>query len=389
MLWILVVVFLIPEDRVTAMSRLAGAAGVLAVLAVIIAFVRFQVWPLSGQAIQNGEGVDATLRRHHIRHIIGVVLTVLLILAIGTGAVYVALLQRIVSTNIRHETLLPTPSAASTPPEDTSAIEAPTPEPLASKGSVNILLVGADALNGTIGGRADAIILVHVSSDRKKVYLVHFPRDMYVEVPGHGNDKINAAYAYGGTPLLINTLRGLVDVPIDHVAIIERKGFIRMTDALGGVDVYADEPSTEFEVTIHVGMNHLNGDEAEVFVLERHQLSEGDISRGRRQQEFLKALLFKALSKETLTNPVRFAQFVDAATRYLVVDKALSIGQLYSLALSLRNLRSDDVVFVTAPITGFGRSPQGASIDIVDKAKMARLSEALRTDTMSAYVTGQ
>jgi anionic cell wall polymer biosynthesis LytR-Cps2A-Psr (LCP) family protein len=136
-------------------------------------------------------------------------------------------------------------------------------------------------------------------------------------------------------------------------------------------------------------MNHLDGEEALNFVRERYQLTEGDISRGRREQAFVKALMLKVLSKQTLTNPVRFAALVGAVARNLTVDNALSIADIYSQALAMKNLRSEDIVFVTAPFTGFGRSPQGASIDIVDVVKMARLSIALRTDTMGTYVAGQ
>jgi anionic cell wall polymer biosynthesis LytR-Cps2A-Psr (LCP) family protein len=165
------------------------------------------------------------------------------------------------------------------------------------------------------------------------------------------------------------------------------------------VDVYAEEASSD-EVyndtftekwynAVHVGMNHLDGNSALAFVRERYQLSKGDISRGRRQQAFVKALMLKILSKETLTNPIRFAALVNAMARNLTVDNAFSVSDIYSQVLAMKDLRSEDIVFVTAPITGFGRSPQGASIDIVDEAKMAQLSIALRTDDMSGFVAGQ
>jgi LCP family protein required for cell wall assembly len=264
-------------------------------------------------------------------------------------------------------------------------------------GAVLILLlltVGTGAsylafLNHTVAdGRSDVIILMHITGDRQKVYLVHFPRDMYVDVPGRGKDKINAAYAYGGPQLLVRTLRSLVDVPIDHVAIVGFEGFKAMTDAVGGVDVYAEEASTSLG-TVHIGMNHLDGEAALGFVQERYELSRGDISRGRRQQAFLKALILKVLSRQTLTNPVRFAQLVDAATRNVTVDNAFSVADIYSQALAMRNLRSEDIVFITAPISGLGTSPQGASIDIVDDVKMAELSAALRSDDMGSISIGQ
>jgi LCP family protein required for cell wall assembly len=318
---------------------------------------------------------------------------ILLVLTVGTGVVYWALLNHTVTTNVKHEALLPTPSAGETSPiEDPSAMNPSPKDPAAgaplAKGAVNILLIGSDGETSVANGRSDVIILMHITSDRKKVYLVHFPRDMYVEVPGRGKDKINAAYAYGGPQLLIRTLRNLVDVPIDHAAVIGFEGFKAMTDAVGGVDVYAEEASTEGG-TIHVGMNHLDGEEALNFVRERYQLTEGDISRGRREQAFVKALMLKVLSKQTLTNPVRFAELVGAVARNLTVDNALSIADIYSQALAMRDLRSEDIVFVTAPFTGFGRSPKGASIDIVDVAKMAQLSIALRTDDMSSIALGQ
>jgi len=299
------------------------------------------------------------------------------------------LLNHTVTTNVKHEALLPTPSAGETlPVESPTTKDSSAKVPLA-KGAQNILLIGSDSRTSVADGRSDVIILVHVSADRQKVYLVHFPRDMYVDVLGHGKDKINAAYAYGGPQLLIRTLRNLVDVPIDHAAVIGFEGFKAMTDAVGGVDVYAEEASNEFGYVFHVGMNHLDGEAALGFVRERYQLTEGDISRGRREQAFVKALMLKVLSKQTLTNPVRFAALVGAVAHNLTVDNALSIADIYSQALAMRDLRGKDIVFITAPITGFGRSPQGASIDIVDVAKMAQLSIALRTDDMSSIALGQ
>lgn len=324
----------------------------------------------------------ATPGTHRIRRIIVSTVLILLVLTVGTAVTYLALLNQTFTTNVKHEALLPTPSAGETSPvEDPSA-----------KGALNILLIGSDSKTSVANGRSDVIILMHITSDRKKVYLVHFPRDMYVDVPGHGKDKINAAFAYGGSQLLVRTLRNLVDVPIDHVAVIGFEGFKAMTDAVGGVDVYAEEASDEFSYlygTIHVGINHLDGNAALWFVRERYQLSEGDISRGRRQQAFIKALMLKVLSKQTLTNPVRFAALVNAVARNLTVDNAFSIADIYSQALAMKNLHSEDIVFITAPITGTGTGPNGLSDDFVDYTKMAQLSIALKTDDMSSYVAGQ
>jgi LCP family protein required for cell wall assembly len=339
---------------------------------------------------------------------VAVLLTVLVLTA-GSAVAYLAVLNHSFVTNISHESLLP-PSTPSEAPTDTGSPETnpSTASPstgVVSHGDVpvrkalNILLIGSDGKAGVDSGRSDVIILAHVSGDRKKVYLVHFPRDMYVDIPGYGKDKINAAFFRGGSQLLVRTMQQLVGVTINHVAVVGFEGFEEMTDAVGGVDVYAEEASVDevynedftekWTNTIHVGMNHLDGKSALAFVRQRYQLTEGDISRGRRQQAFVKALLLKVLSRETLTNPARFARLVDAATRYLTVDSAFSTKDIYSLALSMKSLRSSDVVFITAPIASYGTTSTGAWIEHVDYGKLARLSAALKSDTMSTYALSQ
>jgi len=329
------------------------------------------------EAVETAATVAEPPRRRRLRRTIGIVVAVVLLLVIGSGASYVAFLNHTVTTNVQHAALLPTPGVD-------GAGDVPAREP-AAKGAQNILLIGSDARAGLAGARSDVIVLMHVADDRKSVTLVHFPRDLYVSVPGHGKDKINAAFAYGGSPLLVRTLQGLVEVPIDHVALVGFDGFKDMTDAVGGVNVYAEESSNSRGFAFHRGFNQMSGAAALAFVRERKQLSEGDISRGRRQQAFIKALMLQSLSKDVLANPLKLAQFVDAATSNLTVDDGFSVADLRSEAISMRNLRGKDIAFVTAPFTGFGTSPSGASIDLVDEDGMKALGQALRSDAMGRY----
>jgi len=317
-------------------------------------------------------------RHSRVRRTLTVVLALLVLLVVGGVAAYLLLLNHTVTANVQHESLLPTPGVS-------GAQAAPTKKP-AAKDAQNILIIGSDGRAGLAGSRSDVIVLMHVAADRKTVTLVHFPRDLYVSVPGHGKDKINASYAYGGAPLLVSTLQQLVGVPVDHVAIVGFEGFKRMTDAVGGVDVYVQEPSTSAEgYTFNRGYQHMDGATALSFVRERKDLSEGDISRGKRQQAFIKALMLKSLSREVLTNPVRLAQFVEAGTSNLTVDEKFSVGDMRSEAFSMRNLRGKDISFVTAPFTGFGTAPNGGSIDLVDVPGMQALGEALQNDALSTY----
>src|SRR5690606_8825088 len=199
-------------------------------------------------------------------------------------------------------------------PIDVSGIEVPVsvPERDPSSGdALNFLVIGTDSRDLSVErGRSDVIVLMHINDERDRVDLVHFPRDLFVPIAGTGgSSKINAAYAYGGAPLLVQTLQPLIGVPTDHAAIVDFDSFKAMTDAIGGVDVQVTEAGGGFGV----GTYHMNGEEGLRFVRERYSLSQGDISRGERQMQFVKAVMLKALSLETLTNPARLARFVDAA----------------------------------------------------------------------------
>ena len=308
------------------------------------------------------------------------VLLALFVFLFGGAAAFVGYLGYTVNDNVTQEPLLPENRPPVTAPDGTEVKETGT--------GTNFLVVGADTRPGDVG-RSDVIVLVHIPQDASTIQMIHFPRDLYVDVPGHGKDKINAAYAYGGEPLLVETMEKLLKIRIHHVAKTNFDGFKNMTDAVGGVRVYAEEASNGTgnggPVVIRKGWNDLNGTEALAFVRERYTLSEGDISRGRRQLAFLKALMLKATSTETIANPLKIAKFTDAATKNLVLDQDLSIGTLRDYAISLRGIRGGDVVFATAPFSGYGTSPGGASIDIVDKKGMADLGTALRTDTMDEY----
>lgn len=317
------------------------------------------------------------------RKVLVAALVLLLVPALAVGG-YLAWLNQIVTTNVKQQLLLPGDGAsAGAGAQPTNDAGQPVTQPAGN--GTNYLLVGSDSGADGEGGRSDVMVLVHVPEDRRTVQLIHFPRDLWVPIPGHREAKLNAAYAFGGTPLLVTTMQNLLGITIDHVAMVGFEGFKRMTDAVGGLDITVEEPSITGGFRFEEGVMHMDGETALAFVRERKQLSEGDISRGKRQQAFIKALMLKGLSKETLTNPVRLKDFVGAATENLVVDQHLDVGTLRSEAFAMRSLRGDDIEFITAPFTGYGTSPDGQSIDIVDDVRMAQLGEALRNDTMSSY----
>lgn len=306
----------------------------------------------------------------------------LVLLGIGAAAAYLAFLNHTVSSNITHDRLLPDRPFEG---EDGELVTPSAPARSDAAGdALNFLVIGSDSRDlGVERGRSDVMVLVHVSHDRDSVHLVHFPRDLFVEIPGYSRkNKINAAYAFGGAPLLVETVQPLVGVPIDHVAIVNFESFKAMTDAIGGVDVNVAEASPGFSE----GTMHMDGDTGLEFVRERYALSQGDISRGERQQAFIKAIMLKALSGSTLTNPSRLANFVDAATTNLVVDDDLEVSAMRDLAFAMRGVRGGDIHFVTAPWTGIGNDDYAGSIVIPSEEQFEVLAGHLQNDTMDEYV---
>ena len=215
-------------------------------------------------------------------------------------------------------------------------------------------------------GRSDSLMVMHLAADRKDAYLISFPRDMYVDIPGYGKNKINAAYSFGGPQLAVATLEDLLHSRMDHVAIIDFDGFIRLTEDLGGVTVMNEHASKSRGYTFPAGKITIKGDEALAFVRERYELPNGDLDRAERQRLVVKAILEKGLSPETISNPAKFTGFVSGVAKHLIVDEGLTDKEIRRTAVSLR-LSANDLHLLQAPISGFG-TINGASIDVVDRA---------------------
>ncbi|GAA5189360.1 LCP family protein [Rugosimonospora acidiphila] len=263
--------------------------------------------------------------------------------------------------------------------------------PVVAKGAMNILLLGSDSRDpdekADAGSRTDTIIVMHIQADHKHAYLISIPRDTYVNVPGHGDNKINSAFAFGGLPLVIETVEGFTGVHIDHLALIDFGGFQQVTDALGGVDMYIDKTITSIHPpyrTFQKGTQHLNGAQALDYVRQRYQFPDGDITREKHQQEFLKDILDKAASTGTLTNPSKLNSFLSALTKSMTVDKDFSVADM---AWQFRNLRSSDLTFMTSPYSGFGER-DGQSVVLSDHDKASALYDAVAKDDMAAYLAG-
>jgi LCP family protein required for cell wall assembly len=253
-------------------------------------------------------------------------------------------------------------------------------------GTLNYVLLGSDSRDpdNDANGRSDTIMVVHLDKARNKAYIVSFPRDMYVSIPGYGKNKINAAYSFGGPALTVRTLESLTGVRMDHVVLVDFEGFIGLTDDLGGVTVPNKTAFTSHGYDYPKGKITISGKKALWFVRERHALPGGDLDRAENQRNVIKAIVAKGLSADVVADPAKFTTFIGNLAKHLTVDNSLTDAQIRQTALSLR-LKSKNIELLQAPLSGFGTAG-GQSIDVVDTTKMAELGKALQEDTMGAYL---
>jgi LCP family protein required for cell wall assembly len=303
-------------------------------------------------------------------------IAVLLVAVIGAGLLYAASIDRSLTKNLNRGVELPTEESSARPPKEAQ-----------ETGALNYVLLGSDSRDPANqgNGRSDTIMVVHLNAKRTKAYIISFPRDMYVNIPGYGRNKINAAFAFGGPQLAVRTLESLTGVRMDHVVLIDFQGFIRLTEDLHGVSVTNKTAFTAHGFHYPKGKITIAGDEALWFVRERKLLPGGDLARAENQRNVIKAIVEKGLSAKVISDPATFVTFIGNVARHLTVDNGLTEGEIRRAALSLR-LTGEDIELMQAPISGFGTTGDGQSIDVVDTAKMSEMSTALKKDQLADYL---
>ncbi|MFZ3452646.1 LCP family protein [Arthrobacter sp. 7Tela_A1] len=314
--------------------------------------------------------------RHRVRTTLLVFLSLVLVVALAAGGYLWNLARTFDSGSQTIANAMP-----STAPEKGNA----------AGDSRNILLIGSDTRDPGADARSDTMMLVHLPGDRSGVYVMSIMRDTWTEIPGHGEAKINAAMALGGVALTVDTVQTLFDVPIDHVAVIDFEGFKGLTTALGGIQV---ENAAGFQSSgadgeyFAAGPITLQGESALKFVRERYAFADGDYQRVRNQQAFVRGLMTRLISAETLSNPIKINNVVGEISPFLSVDEKLDAASAGGLAVELRSVRSNDIQMFTLPNLGVGTSADGQSIVVKDDAAIAGISEALKADRLPAYVQG-
>lgn len=287
-------------------------------------------------------------------------------------------------------------------------------EPPKVRGPMNLLLIGSDSrTKGKPGdGRSDVVILVHIPESTRHAYVISIPRDTYLPIAtadgGRGQrNKVNAAYAWGGAPRLVQTLDQFGDITVDWPIIVDFTGVRKLTDLVGGVDVVVDKtavdryrflpedspypsaPCTDPQgrsrrcVVFTAGKVHLDGKLAEYYVRQRRGLPNDDFDRAKRHQQYLRAVAEKVAEGNLLTDPLALDRLVRAAAGMLTVDRTMPVQRL---AFTLRGLRPEDLTFMTLPIAENRDVPGVGAVMIPDAGRCQELFAALRAGRLDRYV---
>jgi LCP family protein required for cell wall assembly len=240
----------------------------------------------------------------------------------------------------------------------------PLPEPFAGHDMVRVLLVGSDTRPHDVG-RADTIMVLFVNPRLPRAALISVPRDLRVQIPHHGLDKINHSYAFGGVELTRRTVEELFETDIPYYVHCDFDTFVKAVDMLGGVEVEVpdvegkgrgmnyDDNWGNLHIHLTPGLHHLNGYEAMGFVRYRH--GDSDFNRTKRQQEFIRALLAQKLRVANLPSLLRAGSYVlrkldtnlswQEAVDFLRVAKALSPGDLLTETVPIGDMRIGGIYY--------------------------------------------
>jgi LCP family protein required for cell wall assembly len=270
-----------------------------------------------------------------------------------------------------------------------------------TSGPINILVVGVDTRGGLthsqevqlnvghdIGLNTDTMMVVHIAANHQTVQVVSLPRDSWVEIPGHGMNKINAADGIGGPPLMVSTVEQATGLDINDYVQVDFLGFVSVINSLGGVNVclpYAVDDK-DSGLNLSAGLHHVDGVTALKFARDRHSFASSDLARIADQQQLMSSAFTEATASGVLANPVRLHEVLASVTAAVRVDKGFN---LVELADELRDVKPSDVSFTTVPIASADyQTPSGESAVLWNQSAASALFHRLQTDTAGPGPSG-
>lgn len=251
------------------------------------------------------------------------------------------------------------------------------------------LIVGSDSRqdshiqDGTKGERADSIILLHKAPNGTAA-IVSIPRDTFVNIPGHGANKINASYYFGGPKLLVETVEGLTNIKIDHYTQIGMSGVQNLVDSVGGINLCLDydvnDPKSE--LVWKAGCHDADGKTSLAFARMRYSDPLGDFGRTMRQRQVISKLMSKIFTPSTLLNPFTQVALVDAGSTSVKSDHDSNVLDIGYLALAFKQARNNNLNGLP-PIQSINHKVRGASTVLLNKAMKDVFFEKMKNGTLS------
>ncbi|WP_191560049.1 LCP family protein [Metabacillus idriensis] len=247
-----------------------------------------------------------------------------------------------------------------------------------TKDNFSVLFIGVDEREGETNSRSDALILVTFNKEDKTVKMVSIPRDSRVKIPGRAKkDKITHAHAFGGVDLTVATVEELLDVPVDYYTKLNFSAFMDIVDALGGITVNSSIAFTEQDsndqrgkISISKGEQTLDGEEALAYVRMRKKDPTGDIGRGERQKEVIKAIINKSASLSSIT---KYDDLIDSIGDNLTTN--FSIGNILALQKYSGSLNSIESI----PIEGYDDPYNGVYYYHLEEESLEEVTDELKS----------
>lgn len=270
----------------------------------------------------------------------------------------------------------------------------------ASNGARIFLVVGSDSREGLDdlenfgdfeGARGDVVMLVRVDPDTSETRMLSIPRDLWVTIPGHGENRINAAYAFGGPRLMVETIKQNLGVPVHNYVEIDFVGFQALVDELDGVPIAFPNAARDAKsgLDVEAGTEVLNGDQALAYARSRHyqelqggswqSVDANDIGRTSRQQEVMRGLLSRLKSPSSVAEAGDIASSV---SRHLTIDANLANESVASMAWNYRGIITGSIDGETLPTTG--RTINGASVQVAKEPEASEVLASFRAGTTIA-----
>nr|WP_281065167.1 LCP family protein [Brachybacterium sacelli] len=224
---------------------------------------------------------------------------------------------------------------------------------------------GGDSVgdDGTEGARTDTIMLLHKAPGGNS-YMVSLPRDTLVDIPGYGGYKLNAAYSFGGAPLLVETVEDFTGLAVDHYVEIGFDGVSGMVDAVGHVNLCIDQDVDDEKsgLSMTEGCHDVGGEQALAFVRARYFDPTADIGRQQRQQQFIESLMERVTSPSVLLNPVRHVKLAGAGSDSLVTSEGTGIIDVTRMALTARSAMGNGTMTMPVEDPEFQTENSGVAI---------------------------